>query len=88
MPSPQLKARIRFGPLSADRAKREWWLGILDERTEENGAILTLAAVEWDRLVSWLLSFGTDATVIAPEILRKRLVKAAREAAAHHEKRG
>jgi len=87
MPAPRLKASVRFGPLSADRAKREWWLGILDEQVEEEGSVLTLATVEWDRLVGWLLSFGTDATVLAPKTLRSLLVKAAKSAAAHHEKR-
>jgi predicted DNA-binding transcriptional regulator YafY len=47
--------------------------------------ILTLAAVEWEPLVAWLLSFGPKASVIDPEGLRSSLVKAARHAAVHHE---
>jgi len=86
MPAPGLKARIKFGPLSADRAKREWWLGILDEHHQKEDVVLTLATVEWDRLVGWLLSFGADATVLEPTVLRKLLVKTAQATAAHHEK--
>jgi predicted DNA-binding transcriptional regulator YafY len=84
MPQPALRARIRFTPASADRAKREWWLGIVDERPVGNDVILTLATVEWDRLVGWLLSFGATATVIAPDALRTLLIQAAREVATHH----
>ncbi len=84
MPQPALRARVKFTPLSADRAKREWWLGIVDELRTRDGVILTLAAVNWDGLVSWLLSYGRSATVIAPDNLRKLLVNAARDAATHH----
>jgi len=85
MPQPALRARVRFTPPAADRAKREWWLGIVDERPTPRGVILTLAAVEWEPVVGWLLSFGPNASVIAPEALRASLVAAARHAAVHHE---
>ncbi len=85
MPEPALRARVRFTPPAADRAKREWWLGIVNERPTPNGVILTLAAVEWAPLVGWLLSFGPNASVLAPAELRSFLVEAARQAALHHE---
>jgi predicted DNA-binding transcriptional regulator YafY len=84
MPAPTLRARVRFTPLAADRAKREWWLGVLDEKQSAAGRDLTLAAVEWERLVGWLLSFGREAVVLAPASLRKLLVEAAERAAMHH----
>jgi predicted DNA-binding transcriptional regulator YafY len=84
MPTPALQARVKFAPLSADRAKREWWLGVVDEHQVKDGLVLTLAAVEWEQLVRWLLSFGRTATVLAPTHLRKMLVKAGEDAAAHH----
>jgi predicted DNA-binding transcriptional regulator YafY len=86
MPAPRLRGRVRFSPLGADRAKREWWMGIVGEETERDGVVLTLAAVEWDRLIYWLLSFGEDATVIGPASLRKKMAEAARKVAAHHAK--
>lgn len=87
MPSSTLRAQVKFTPLAADRAKREWWLGIVDETHLTDGIVLTLATVEWEQLVRWLLSFQCEATVLSPENLRRSLVTAARGAAAHHEHR-
>jgi predicted DNA-binding transcriptional regulator YafY len=88
MPQPTLRARVKFTSLSADRARREWWLGIVAEQPASNGVVLTLATLDWEYLGNWLLSFGTSATVIAPDDLRSRLVAAARFAASHHAKKG
>ncbi len=86
MPTPSLRARVRFTPAAADRAQREWWLGVVGEESAPAGVILTLAAVEWQHLVRWLLSFGPDATVLEPASLRELLVAEARRAAEHHAK--
>jgi predicted DNA-binding transcriptional regulator YafY len=86
MPSPDLRAQVRFTPLAADRARREWWLGIVDEKITEAGHVLTLASVSWEGLAGWLLSFGQEAMVLGPTALRKMLVQTARETAAHHAK--
>jgi predicted DNA-binding transcriptional regulator YafY len=86
MPTPNLRACVRFTPLAADRARREWWLGIVDEKQTGAAHVLTLAAVSWEGLVGWLLSFGLEAVVLEPTRLRKQLVEAARQAAAHHAK--
>lgn len=80
MPQPNLRARIRFLKGSADRARREWWQGI----PEEDDEVLTLAAVDWDSLAMWLLSFGTSVEVLEPLDLRERLVELARQAVQHH----
>lgn len=87
LPQPELKAQVRFTPAAADRARREWWLGIADERLSPDGVILTLSAVEWAPLVAWLLSFGPAVDVLEPDGLRASLVQAAREAAKHHEQK-
>ncbi|MES2569771.1 MAG: YafY family protein [Verrucomicrobiota bacterium] len=84
MPAPKLRAQVRFTPLAADRAKREWWLGVLDDERVRDGIVLTLAAVDWESLVRWLLSFECEATVLTPDSLRRSLVAAARNTAAHH----
>lgn len=86
MPAPTLKARVKFDALAADRAKREWWLGMLEEHQVTDGLVLTLATVEWEPLARWLLSYGCTATVLAPASLRRLLVKAGEQAAAHHRK--
>lgn len=87
MPRPELRAEVCFTSLAVDRARREWWLGIVSEREIPQGTVLTLASVDWERLTGWLLSFGQDAEVLAPESLRQRLVKAAMNAAGHHRKK-
>jgi predicted DNA-binding transcriptional regulator YafY len=86
MPAPKLRARVRFSQFSADRAKREWWLGVTSEEVFQDGVVLTLAAVEWQNLVGWLLSFGQEVTVLTPASLRRKLHEAAKVAAAHHAK--
>ena len=87
MPRPELRAEVRFTPLSVDRARREWWMGIVNERETSCGSVLTLATVDWERLTSWLLSFGEEAQVLSPDVLRKQLVRSAKAAAAHHSKK-
>lgn len=86
MPSPQLRAKIRFHPDAVDRAQREWWMGVQEDRlvVESGETVLTLAVVDWDHLASWLLSFGPMATVLEPAQLRELLVTCAEAAARHH----
>lgn len=83
-PPSTFTARVRFNPRAADRAKREWWLGVVKEEEIEDGSILTLTTPEWTGLAFWLLSFGRSATVLAPESLRKLLTETACEVANHH----
>ena len=87
MPRPELLAEVRFTSLAVDRARREWWLGMVSERETPLGTVLTLASVDWERLTGWLLSFGQDAEVLSPESLRRGLVKAAMNMAEHHRKK-
>jgi predicted DNA-binding transcriptional regulator YafY len=83
-PPSTLSACVKFNPRAADRAKREWWLGIVEEQEVDDGFIFTLATPEWCGLVSWLLSFGRSVTVLSPASLRELLVKAAGDVAEHH----
>ncbi len=83
-PPSTLNACVKFNPRAADRAKREWWLGIVEEKEVDDGFIFTLATPEWGGLVSWLLSFGRSVTVLSPASLRELLVKAAGDVAEHH----
>ena len=84
-PPSTFTARVRFNPRAADRAKREWWLGVVKEEEIEGGSILTLATPEWNGLAFWLLSFGRSATVLAPESLQKLLIETASDLAKHHD---
>jgi predicted DNA-binding transcriptional regulator YafY len=83
-PAATLKARVKFASLSADRARREWWLGVVAEQQVKDGVILTLATDQWERLTGWLLSFGGAITVLAPAKLRRLVISAAEDAATHH----
>jgi predicted DNA-binding transcriptional regulator YafY len=86
MPAPGLRAVVRFREECADRARREWWMGVTAEASApaRGGVDLTLAALDWDHLAAWLLSFGPGATVLSPPELRARAASLAREAARHH----
>ncbi|HEY6413565.1 MAG TPA: YafY family protein [Edaphobacter sp.] len=83
-PPSTLSAQVKFKPRAADRAKRQWYLGIIEEQEVEDGSILTLTTPDWDGLVYWLLSFGPSVTVLSPASLQQLLVKAAAAAAQHH----
>lgn len=86
MPRPDLRAELRFQPEHADRARREWWQGVIEDRETAAGTVMTLAAVEWERLVNWLLTFGSAVEILSPPSLRQSVVRAAKAAAAHHAK--
>lgn len=66
VPDAPLQARIRFSAVAADRAKREWWQGIGTEQQYADYSELTLNSNDWASMASWLLSFGSNAIVLAP----------------------
>lgn len=80
----QVTARIQFTRVAADRARREWSLGLVREEAQGRDTILTLSAGELDWFVHWILSFGTDATVLEPAELRVLLVAEAQALETHH----
>lgn len=82
MPAPALRVRARFEAEALDRARREWWMGLTEDRAE--GCELTLSTPDLDSVASWLLSFGTSVTVLEPPRLRSMLAERAAAAAAHH----
>ncbi|UJX42127.1 YafY family transcriptional regulator [Desulfovibrio sp. JY] len=86
MPRPLLRARVRFHPEAVDRARREWWLGVDEDRlqAQDGDTVLNLSTVGWDHLASWLLTFGPMATVVEPAALRERVAALAEAAARHH----
>ena len=84
MPRPDLRAEVLFTPPAADRARREWWMGVVQEHDVARGTVMTLATVDWERLSGWLLSFGSEVEVLSPVSLRKQLVAAAKGMVEHH----
>jgi len=96
LPPTRQWAQLRFTPLAADRARREWWQGVRDIETvpgkedggdgDKHGGNVTLALACFDlhALASWLLGFGTEVRVLEPPALRDCLIELAQAAAAHH----
>lgn len=84
MPAPNQRVRVRFEADALDRARREWWMGLLEEQAETDSGVLTLNTPDLDTIEAWLLSFGTSATVLDPPLLRTRLAERAEKTAAHH----
>lgn len=79
-----LSARVRFKKFSVERARREWSMGVQKEVKHKDGAVLTLSTGSFDWMTGWLLSFGTNATVLEPPELKQRVIEAAERALAHH----
>ncbi|WP_437879414.1 helix-turn-helix transcriptional regulator [Pseudomonas sp. LRF_L74] len=84
MPAATLHARLHFTRQAADRALREWWLGLVEEQVQADGHVLVLSTTEWAPLATWLLSFGNMVRVLEPQPLRDELVRQAGELARHH----
>ncbi|MDR3612412.1 MAG: YafY family protein [Candidatus Obscuribacterales bacterium] len=73
MPSASLIATVRFDAVSVDRAKREWWLGIVGEEQIAEGTILQLATVDWLWLARWLFTFSNSVVVLEPNEFKQIL---------------
>jgi predicted DNA-binding transcriptional regulator YafY len=73
MPSANLIATVRFDAVSVDRAKREWWLGIVGEEQIADGTILQLATVDWLWLARWLFTFSNSVVVLEPNEFKQIL---------------
>jgi len=64
-------ARIRFKPEAMGRVRCERFWGLVEEMPDQGGIAVTLLdrSLEW--LAGWVLSFGSQAEVLAPERLRR-----------------
>lgn len=81
-----LTVKVHFKTLSVERARREWSWGVLGEKTNKDGATLALSTGSYEWMAGWLLSFGTNATIIDPPEMRQKLVELAEQTLAHHRK--
>ena len=71
-----VRAIVHFQHTHVDRARREWSLGLIDDKPDYDGATLTFTTGSLDWLVGWLLSFQLAATVIDPPELREKMKRA------------
>jgi len=81
-----IPVRVWFAATALDRARRESFATLIEERKRDGGAEFELYAWSLEWMAGWLLSFGGDAEALAPAKLR-RLVRAhAEKIAALHAK--
>lgn len=84
--STSLTVTVHFQKLSVERARRDWSWGVKSEKKVRDGAILALSTASYDWMAGWLLSFGTNATIIDPPEMRQKLAALAEQTLAHHRK--
>jgi predicted DNA-binding transcriptional regulator YafY len=66
-------ARIWFTKQAQERARRESYATLVEERQRDGGTEFTLYTYCYEWLARWLLSFGADAEAVEPEELRQRV---------------
>ena len=80
-----LTAKVHFKKIALERAKREWGMAVIKEEPNSEGATLWLSTGSFDWMGGWLLSFGTNATVVGPPELRDKLITMIEKTLAHHQ---
>ena len=77
-------AQVKFQPQVMERVRWEWSSRLEAERAESDGVVATLLAYSLEWLASWILSFGPEAEVLAPERLKQLVVTEAEAVAAKY----
>jgi predicted DNA-binding transcriptional regulator YafY len=80
-----LPARVWFAEAAAERARRESFGGTGRELPARGGIEVDMLTFSYPWLVRWLLSFGGEAELLAPEEARRELRSLAARAAEKHE---
>jgi predicted DNA-binding transcriptional regulator YafY len=75
---------VRFDASVSHYVTRRTWHATQAFRAVDGGIEMTLEPAGTSEMVSWVLSFGGKAEVIAPQGLRERVAKEAREAVARY----
>jgi predicted DNA-binding transcriptional regulator YafY len=76
--------RVWFADAAQERARRESYATLVEERRCEGGAEFSFTTWSLEWLARWLLSFGGDAEALAPPELRQRVREAVAAVAARH----
>lgn len=79
-----IEVKVKFSARATERARRSWFAGLISERRVSDGVIMAFPVGQLEWVTGWLLSFGTEAEVIAPVELRELLAEAALKLARHH----
>ena len=80
-----MEVKVKFSTRAVERARRSCFSGLISEEPVADGVILTFPVGKLDWITGWLLSFGTEAEVIAPGDLRELLAEAAIKLVEHHQ---
>jgi predicted DNA-binding transcriptional regulator YafY len=80
-----LPVRVWFHEYARDRAQRESYATLIEEKQRGGGAEFTLYTFSLEWTAQWLLSFGDRAEAMAPPKLRQLVRAAAEKIAAKHQ---
>jgi predicted DNA-binding transcriptional regulator YafY len=80
-----MEVKVKFSARVVERARRSCFGGLISEQPVRDGVILTFPVGKLDWITGWLLSFGTEAEVIAPGELRDMLADQAARLVEHHQ---
>jgi predicted DNA-binding transcriptional regulator YafY len=69
--SAMLPVRVWFSDVAQDRARRESYATLVEERRTEGGAEFSFTTWSLEWLARWLLSFGGNAEALSPPELRE-----------------
>jgi predicted DNA-binding transcriptional regulator YafY len=79
-----LPVRVWFHQFAQERAQRESYATLIEEKRRDGGAEFTLYSYSLEWTAQWLLSFGERAEAVAPAKLRRLVRAAAEKIAAKH----
>lgn len=83
-PPPMTPVRIWFAVKALDRARRESFAAVVEEKSDGSGAEIVMATYSLEWMAAWLLSFGADAEALEPEELRQQIRTLAESAYRRH----
>jgi predicted DNA-binding transcriptional regulator YafY len=76
--------RLWFSERALERARRESYVPIIDERARDGGMEVSMATFSIQWVALWLLSFGGEAVVLEPDALRDQVTELARNILDRH----
>jgi predicted DNA-binding transcriptional regulator YafY len=79
-----IPVRVWFSRCGLERARRESYVRMIEEKDTKNGAEMVLATYSLEWMAAWLLSFGGDAEALEPDTLRERIRLLAESALRRH----
>ena len=83
-----LPVRAWFAERAQERARRESYATLAEERRRDGGVEYSLTTFSYEWMARWILSFGSDAEAVAPSKLRERVRQLASDVAKRHDGNG